>query len=63
MSNLKFAIVFNHHQAHFELWMLGQTKDVQIHFWEKLKGVEWVNPEKMPKYSIVEGNIQNAAGM
>jgi len=53
-NNLKFAIVFNHHQAHFELWMLGQTKDVQIRYWEKLKGVEWVNPETMPKYSIVE---------
>ena len=51
---LKFAIVFNHRQTSFELWLLGQTKDVQIHYWEKLKGVKWVNKEVMPEYSIFE---------
>lgn len=51
---LKLAIVFNHQQAHFELWLLGQTKDVQIRYWEKLKGVPWVNSEAMPEYSIFE---------
>ncbi|MDO6775614.1 MULTISPECIES: DUF7000 family protein [unclassified Shewanella] len=53
-NKLKFAIVFNHQQAHFELWLLGQTKDVQIRYWEKLKGVPWVNHEAMPEYSIFE---------
>jgi hypothetical protein len=53
-NKLKLAIVFNHQQAHFELWLLGQTKDVQIRYWEKLKGVKWVNPETMPEYSIFE---------
>ena len=38
----------------FELWLLGQTKDVQIRYWEKLKGVPWVNPAAMPEYSIFE---------
>lgn len=51
---LKLAIVFNHQLVHFELWLLGQTKDVQIRYWEKLKGVKWVNPEVMPEYSIFE---------
>jgi hypothetical protein len=53
-SKLKLAIVLNHQQAHFELWLLGQTKDVQIRYWEKLKGVKWVNLETMPEYSIFE---------
>ncbi len=51
---LKLAIVLNHHQAHFELWLLGQTKDVQISYWEKLKGVKWVNENTMPEWSIFE---------
>ena len=53
-NKLKLAIVFNHQQAHFELWLLGKTKDVQIRYWEKLKDVAWVNPETMPEYSIFE---------
>ncbi len=51
---LKFAIVLNHRQAHFELWLLGQTKNVQIDNWKRLKGTKWVNDEAMPKYSIFE---------
>jgi len=51
---LKFAIVLNHRQAHFELWLLGQTKNVQINYWQKLKGSKWVNDDVMPKYSIFE---------
>ena len=53
-NKLKLAIVFNHQQAHFELWLLGQTKDVQTRYWEKLKGTKWVNPQSMPEYSIFE---------
>ncbi|MEP1552474.1 MAG: hypothetical protein ABJJ44_15665 [Paraglaciecola sp.] len=51
---LKLAIVLNHHQAHFELWLLGQTKDVQLGYWQKLKEVKWVNKAVMPDYSIFE---------
>ena len=51
---LKFAIVFNHQQAHFDLWLLGQTKNVQVSNWKKLKGSKWVTGEFMPKYSIFE---------
>jgi len=51
---LKLAIVLNHRKAHFELWLLGQTKDVQIAYWEKLKGTKWVNENIMPEWSIFE---------
>jgi hypothetical protein len=53
-NKLKLAIVLNHQQVHFELWLLGQTKDVQIRYWEKLKDVDWVNDGSMPEYSIFE---------
>ncbi len=53
-NKLKLAIVLNHQQVQFELWLLGQTKDVQVHYWEKLKDVKWVNGETMPEYSIFE---------
>jgi len=53
-NKLKFAIVFNHQYAKFDLWLLGQTKDVQIRYWEKLKGAKWVNEKVMPEYSISE---------
>ncbi|MDD8059005.1 MULTISPECIES: DUF7000 family protein [Shewanella] len=54
---LKFAVVFNHQQAHFELWLLGRTKEVQAHYWEKLKDAPWVDSEAMPEYSIFEVTI------
>lgn len=53
-NKLKLAIVLNHQYVHFELWLLGQTKDVQVRYWEELKCTEWVNQEVMPKYSIFE---------
>ena len=53
-NKLKFAIVLNHQQVAFELWLLGQTKDVQIRYWESLKDLDWVNENAMPKYSIAE---------
>lgn len=57
---LKFAIVLNHQKANFELWLLGQTKDVQIQYWKKLKTAKWVNEHEMPAYSVFEVSlIQN----
>lgn len=53
-NKLKLAIVFNHQHVRFELWLLGQTKDVQVRYWEELKSSEWVNQEVMPKFSIFE---------
>jgi len=51
---LKFAIVFKHKNANFELWLLGQTKDIQVLYWRKLRAVKWVNEGAMPEYSIFE---------
>jgi hypothetical protein len=56
-KKLKLAIVFNHKNANFELWLLGQTKDVQILYWRKLREVKWVNEEAMPEYSIFEAPL------
>jgi hypothetical protein len=53
-KKLKFALVLNHQEVAFELWLLGQTKDVQIRYWEMLKDLDWVNENAMPKYSIAE---------
>ncbi|MBC3907280.1 DUF7000 family protein [Undibacterium umbellatum] len=53
-KKLKLAIVFNHKNANFELWLLGQTKDVQVLYWKKLREVKWVNEGAMPEYSIFE---------
>jgi len=51
---LKLAIVLNHQKTQFELWLLGQTKEVQISVWEKLNGIEWVDEQQMPQYSVSE---------
>lgn len=59
-KKLKIAIVFNHKNADFELWLLGQTKDVQILYWRKLREVKWVNQEAMPEYSIFEAPLLSA---
>lgn len=58
-KKLKFALVLNHQQVAFELWLLGQTKDVQIRYWEMLKDLDWVNQNAMPKYSIAEIQLES----
>jgi len=61
-NKLKLAIVLNHQEANFELWLLGQTKDVQASYWRKLKGVKWVDEHSMPEYSIFEVALLNDPG-
>ena len=51
---LKFSVVLNHQKACIELWLLGQTKDVQARYWERLKDTEWADEKEMPEYSIFE---------
>jgi len=53
-KKLKLAIVLNHQHVQLELWLLGQTKGVQVSYWEKLQAIEWVNEKEMPEYSIFE---------
>ncbi|RHW76066.1 DUF7000 family protein [Colwellia sp. RSH04] len=51
---LKLAIVLNHKEARFELWLLGQTKSVQANYWNKLRDVKWINQDSMPHWSIFD---------
>lgn len=53
-EKLKLGLVFNHKEANFEVWLLGQTKDVQEKYWNLLKGTKWIKAPKIPKYSIFE---------
>ena len=53
-KKLKLALVLNHQEARFELWLLGQTKDIQVQYWEMLKGIDWVDEQQMPQWSIFE---------
>jgi len=50
-KKLKLAIVFNHEKANFQVWLLGQTKDVQEKYWNLLsvpsglKGQEFLSTQ------------------
>lgn len=49
---LKFALVLNHEEMRFEIWLLGQTKAIQERYWKLLKHTQWIQDEVIPKYSI-----------
>jgi hypothetical protein len=51
-KKLKLGLIFNHKEASFEVWLLGQTKDIQEKYWNKLQGTKWIKVSKMPQYSI-----------
>jgi hypothetical protein len=53
-KKLKLGLVFNHNNVRFEVWLLGQTKDVQEKYWNLLKNTKWINGTTMPQYSIFE---------
>lgn len=53
-KKLKLGLVFNHKHVRFELWLLGQTKDVQEKYWKLLKETKWINGSEMPQYSVFE---------
>ncbi len=53
-KKLKLGLVFNHNHARFEMWLLGQTKDVQEKYWKLLKNTKWITDSEIPKYSIFE---------
>lgn len=54
-KKLKLALVLNHLEMRFEIWLLGNTIPNQKKYWELLKATKW-NKDKMemPKYSILE---------
>jgi hypothetical protein len=49
---LKFGLVLNHEEMRFEIWLLGQTKDIQERYWKLLKNTKWIQDEAIPKYSV-----------
>ncbi len=53
-KKLKLGLVLNHHHIRFEVWLLGQTKDIQENYWKLLKTTKWINSSEMPQYSIFE---------
>ncbi len=53
-SKLKLALVLNHQKAEFEIWLVAQTKEIQINYWQKMKNEKWVDSQNMPQYSIFE---------
>tara|TARA_R110001599_G_scaffold24094_1_gene87282 strand:+ start:732 stop:1226 length:495 start_codon:yes stop_codon:yes gene_type:complete len=54
---LKLGIVFRHGTADFDVWLLGQTKAVQVKYWNMLKNTNWINGTKIPAYSIFEAAL------
>ncbi|MBE2223223.1 MAG: hypothetical protein IAF02_16900 [Anaerolineae bacterium] len=53
-KKLKLALVLNHAEANFEIWLLGQTKDIQEKYWKLLKNTKWIKAPDMPQYSVFE---------
>src|SRR5574344_2804224 len=40
-QKLKIAIVFNHQDLRFEIWLAGQNKQIQKKYWEIFKDSDW----------------------
>ena len=54
-KGLRFGIVLNHSEMRFELWLLGQNKEIQNRYWDILKGSEWNEGlTKKPQYAELE---------
>jgi hypothetical protein len=54
-KKLRFGIVLNHNEMRFELWLLGQNKEIQDRYWNILKGSEWnENLTERPQYADLE---------
>lgn len=54
-KKLKFGLVLNHLEMRFELWLLGNTAEIQKKYWTFLKETKWnKNRVEMPKYSVLE---------
>lgn len=51
---LKFGLVLNHLDMRFEIWLLGQTKDIQKKYWNALKHTRWITTDDVPQYSIFD---------
>ena len=55
---LRFGIILNHENMQFEIWLMGQNKNVQERYWAHLKETKWNNGRTdMPQYAILEAII------
>lgn len=55
-QKVKIGLVFNHEKTRFELWLVGQNKQVQKKYWNMLNESDW-NKYKISKtaeHSIIE---------
>jgi len=54
-KKLRFGIVLNHSEMRFELWLMGQNKEIQNKYWDLLKKSTWNEGRtKKPKYAELE---------
>ncbi|VAX35135.1 hypothetical protein MNBD_UNCLBAC01-2128 [hydrothermal vent metagenome] len=53
-KKLKLGLVLNHKEMRFEIWLLGQTKEIQRKYWNLLKDTKWVKGSEIPQYSVFE---------
>jgi len=58
---LKLGFVLDHLEMRFQIWLLGNTKPVQLQYWERLSNSKWNRDrEDMPVFSILEATIMEA---
>jgi len=54
-KKLRFGIVLNHSEMRFELWLLGQNKEIQNRYWDMFKASKWNEGRtKKPQYAELE---------
>ncbi|WP_136466152.1 DUF7000 family protein [Flagellimonas onchidii] len=60
-QKLKIGLVFNHEVLRFEVWLVGQNKQIQKKYWEVFQDRDWnkypLSPT--PKESIIEHVLVN----
>ena len=54
-KGLRFGMVLNHNEMRFELWLMGQNKEIQNRYWDILKGSKWNEGlTERPQYADIE---------
>ncbi|UQZ88249.1 hypothetical protein C4J81_03090 [Deltaproteobacteria bacterium Smac51] len=55
-KKLKVAIIFFHESMRFDIWLAGQSRQVQKKYWEFIKGGDWKEGavSSSPRDSILE---------
>ena len=54
-KKLRFGIVLNHSEMRFEIWLMGQNKEIQDRYWDILKASKWNKARtERPQYAELE---------